>query len=763
MIQTKIKKSIAGKVTWRIFLILVFLCSVLSYSVQNTFHRELSIAETKYMTEVIARISTEVNRELDHFIDATISTAQSQTIKEYLLAVEQGIYSETYAPPLPESEELEEVVELPEQPPEELTLNEPLPESDEFEDSEEIPDQSPDSDESLVESPEPDETLEESPEPLDQQPLSEMNLLTTDTSTEFQKILGYDAALSEIQGIADILGNSVLYVVICSIHQDNFFNNGGLEGDNSFTLTNRPFYEAYTTKSTFITDPYEEVLTGLNIITIAEPIFDDTGRIIGILLIQLSLESIGNIVTNSSFGETGTSMLMDQNNLVIAYNNPQAIGMDAGAMDFSGENTQYELSNPSGTIMNYDFSGTQRTGAIVTVSNLSGWKLLLGMDAAEFKQNISEVAFRLNVGLLVAIAICSAFGARIVYTSLKPLKILEDFMYQVAEGNLSGTVDYTESDEIGRLAQHMNQTVNALNFYMNIIDEALINIGGGDFTRPPNIEFKGDFQKFETSLDRLTHDMSSSLHEVRQSIEQMNIGSSQVASGSQLLAIGSAEQNSSIESLQGLIHEINEAIVTTAENSKNVTSDAENISKNLVDSNEKMQELVISVQDIRSLSDEVKRIIKSIEEVAFQTNILSLNASIEAARAGSAGRGFAIVADQVRMLSATTADAAEQTTKIINDIATAIETGTGLAQTTSKELQSVVDEVDIFVENISSISLSTQGQATAISEINQGIHDISKVVLQNSAISQESAASSQELSAQADQMLENVGRYKLVD
>ncbi|MFI3253691.1 MAG: methyl-accepting chemotaxis protein [Eubacteriales bacterium] len=686
MKKTGYRKTIAGKVSQKIFFILIFLCICLSAGIQNAFNRELSAAEVLYMQEVIARISAEVNGELNHYIDATVTTAKSHTIQDYLLNVEEGIQED-----------------------------------------------------------------------------DEIFLEKGNALTDFQKIKGYDYALEEIQGIHKVLGDSVLYVVVCSIDRDNFFNSGSLEGSADFSLKDRPFYEAYTTQKTYITDPYEEVLTGLTIITIAEPIFDENGRVIGIFLIQLSLDNLGNMVTSSTFGETGASMLMDRNNNIIAYNNPEVVGMNVSQLNFSGDITTKELENPTGIIDEYDFGGAKRTGGIVTISELSGWKILLAMDSSEFKSNISVVALRLNFALVLCVIGASIACAVIVYRSLAPMKKLGEFMEELSQGKLGGQVDYDEENEIGKLAQLMNQMATNLASYINMVDIALISLGKGDLTPPENVVFHGDFLKLETSLSTFAERMSASLTEIKVSMEQMTQGSEQVSTGAQLLSSGSSEQTSSVEGLNHLIQSINESIVITAKNSSSVTSDAEHISNNLLISNEKMQQLVISIQDIRAMSDEVKRIIKSIEDVAFQTNILSLNASVEAARAGTAGRGFAVVADQVRILSASTAEAAEQTTKIINDIANAIEIGTELAQTTSKELQSVVDEVDVFVGNISNISLSAQGQADAIAEINQGIDDITKVVTQNSAISQESAASSEELSSQATQIYELVNRYKLTE
>lgn len=776
-------KSIASKVSLHILGILTLMSICLSLGIQNAFYRELSLAEEQYMIEVISRISTEVNMELNHYIDAAASVAKSQSIKEYLENVEQGILAvpeETWEQEGLTEEYLDEYVEeyfeeeyLPEEELEEEVAQEeasptpdlPVPEVSEEIWEEEVYQEQEQESSSL--SYEETETWEA--ETLGEVTREGEELVEAYTATllhdgyEFSQISGYDTALTELQEVANLLGDSVLYVVLCSIAQDDFFNSEALEGGDGYTLSTRPFYTAYTTQSRYITDPYLEVLTGKQIITIAEPIFNSEGRVTGLLLVQLALDKLNYIVTSATFGETGASMLIDRNNDIIAYSNSQVVGMNIRDLDYSGSVADQELANPSGIIDEYSFAGAKRTGGIVTVSELSGWKLLLAMDSTEFKSNISKVTLRLNIALILAILLCSGLCARSVYKHLAPMKQLEQFMKELAEGNLSGNVDYNEPNEIGSLAIHMNHTATSLNNYILMIDKALSNLSAGDLTRPEGIAFQGDFKILEESISGFAQRLSDSFVELKVAMTQMTLGSEQVADGAQLLASGSFEQTQSIEQLNNLISTINETIVLTAQNSSSVTGDARNISENLVKSNVKMQELAVSVQDIRAMSDEVKRIIKTIEEVAFQTNILSLNASVEAARAGSAGRGFAVVADQVRLLSAQTAEAAEETTKIINDIATAIESGTDLAESTSHDLQSVVDEVDIFVENISNISLSAQDQADAIGEIHRGVDEITQVVVQNSAISEESAASSEELSAQSNQMLEMVQHYKLIE
>lgn len=703
-------KPIATKVTQQIFIILILLCICFSFGVKNAFYREISAVESQYMAEVIARISAEVNGELNHYLDAVAGSAKSPTIKTYLDNVENNVRIDDI--------EKAEVLAL-------AVTN------DAFE--------------------------------VETESVVTPVAVEEEDEFQFHLIDGYETTLLDIQQVADTLGDSVLFVALCSIYEDNFFNSAEMTGGADFTLTNLLFYEAYTSKSTYITEPYEEVLTGITIVTIAEPIMNDDGRITGLLLVQLSLDKMSSIVLSSTFGETGAAMLMDRNNAIMAYTNPAVVGMNVADLSYSGDVAERELANPTGVIAEYELGGATRIGGIVEVSELSGWKLLLAMDSSELNGSIAKVVLRINIALTLAVVFCCVLCSRSIYLCLAPMKQLEAFMEQLAEGNLGAVLECDEPNEIGQLAKYMNATATSLNAYIGMIDKAMKALGRGDLTRPDGIDFRGDFKNIEESIEYFAFNLSDSIREIRLAAVQMNQGAEQVASGSQQISNGATEQTTSVDALHTLIEGINDSITVNAQNSSTVATDAQHISENLVQSNQKMQELAVSVRDIRSMSDEVKQIIRTIEEVAFQTNILSLNAAVEAARAGEAGKGFAIVAEEVHLLSAKTTEAAEETTKIINDIANAIETGVSLAQETSQELQVVVDDVDVFVGNISTISLSTQNQADAIAEINRGIETISNVVVQNSAVSEESAASSEELSTQTTQMLSLVESYKLVD
>lgn len=572
----------------------------------------------------------------------------------------------------------------------------------------------------------------------------------------------YQQVMDELNILALLFGREkILDIGLGSLYLDNFLTNKGATGSESFSLASRPYYQAVNLGGLYFSEPYEDHLNNVTVATIANPVFDRKGEAIGILMIDMIIDELGKSLETTQFGDTGMTYLLDRNNTIIYHADSSLVGTNVLSSLSICPEFQEAVVNSDGQIHHFLLDDVKRTGGVSTIDSMTGWKIVSVMDTSEFQAGITMVSRILIVTNVVIILLTSLFCVKGISTHLRPLEQLEEYARGVSQGDLSAPLDFYSNDEVGSLALELEECITALTSTIVHINQIMGEFGQGNFQLDDDFDYMGDFQTIRQSMERFVDLMSGSLTDLANNIHEVGGGAVLLSHRAQELAVGSTQQNDSVIELRDLIHGINDRISQTADHSSTITQDAQSISDKLVLSHEKMRELVVSVQDIEVMSNQVKSIIKAIEDVAFQTNILALNAAVEAARSDVSGKGFAVVATEVRKLSQRTAEAVEDTTQIINDIAKAIGTGTNLAETTSGDLQGLVKDVEEFVENISHISLSTQDQAQAILMIDHGIAEIATVVRQNSIISEESAAASEELSSQTTLMMDSVKQFQL--
>jgi len=251
------------------------------------------------------------------------------------------------------------------------------------------------------------------------------------------------------------------------------------------------------------------------------------------------------------------------------------------------------------------------------------------------------------------------------------------------------------------------------------------------------------------------------LIQINQASDQVASGSEQVSFGAQALSQGATEQASSVEELSATIVELSGHVKVNADHAAEASRLSNDAGSGVMESDGHMKEMIEAMGDISDKSKEIGKIIKTIDDIAFQTNILALNAAVEAARAGSAGKGFAVVADEVRNLAQKSAEAAKNTTVLIEGSILAVDNGTRIVGQTAKSLQDVVVKAGNVTNKMTDIANASEQQAKAIAQVTQGIEQIAAVVQTNSATAEESAAASEELTGQAQMLKELVGKFRL--
>ena len=451
----------------------------------------------------------------------------------------------------------------------------------------------------------------------------------------------------------------------------------------------------------------------------------------------------------------------------------------------TNENTEFYLMDSDGSLLaTYNGSRSQEqvkgfmNSTDVTVQNLNGdnrvvycqkiintnWYALVMCDPSEFLASSTIAVLVIFCSAAVVFFIAVMMVRSIVRKIVNPVNAINAKIQDMSEGKLSSAkVEVHTGDELEALANAVNHMAEHTSEMISDISRIAARIAAEDLTAAPAADYVGDYLPIREALEGIISSTSSVVRQIEESSRLVAEGSGSMSENSTTLSQAATQQAATVEELNASIVEISSNISANAESAAKAKTLADDCRTIVDQGNVKMSDMLRAMEEINETSSKIANIIKTIQDISFQTNILSLNASIEAARAGEAGKGFAVVAGEVGQLAGKTAEAAKNTTDLIKTSLAAVHNGTVMANETAEMLSKIVSETDDTAQVIDQIADASQEQADSVKQILVGMDQISTSVQMTSGSSTECAASAEELSGQAQVLLQLVQRFKLSD
>lgn len=573
------------------------------------------------------------------------------------------------------------------------------------------------------------------------------------------QLKGYQAQLDFVDSIKAM--DDITAAVYVAYPDESVVYSGGWQPDAGFVLTDRIWYTmAAASDDVCITDPYVDENTGNICITLSKAVRsrDEVTCVVGM---DLYLDEVVSLISGQ-FNGSAYAFLVTGKDVILAHPNDayritadKSVTLkDAGYQKLSGTSDKRKII--------WDYSGGLKVMMLETTD--CGWQVVVVRPLLA-ALSLAFIVLLLNILIFVlSVFLSNRFCKNAVSKWFTPIYSISKKVAEMAEGDLSLTFDEEPiTDEIATLTEALNSTITELHAYIDDIRHVVSNVADGNLTVHQHVTYRGDFTAIKEALDLTLENLNNTLSEVKENSSTVADYAEQVQLSTEQVAEGATSQSLSIAGLRDNIQVLSEKLGIVQKNAELAAEISSTTNEQLVNGEEKMQQLMEAMERINETSDEIGSIVGTINELANQTNLLSLNASIEAAREGEAGRGFAVVAEEIGKLAGASAEASNTIAGLIANSKEAVGRGREVAGRTAEVIKSGVDNFKVSKDKLLEITESVEEQMTALNSITNGAEEISSVIETTAAASEENAAISTELIGKSHALLGSVNRFRLVD
>lgn len=539
--------------------------------------------------------------------------------------------------------------------------------------------------------------------------------------------------------------------------------------------SDRDYFRRSMAGETVITDPILSKTDGRLSVIVSAPVWKGGNvgtEVVGVIFLVPDPNFLNNIVAEIKVSKNAGCYMINSEGITIAHSTASIAEAQENTIEMAKTDSSLKaiakleskmIAGESG-YGTYVYGGKPKLMAYAPFPDTNGWSVALNAPIMDFMGATIRSVIICVIVLVISLASGVYFANRLGVEIGNPIGECSERLRLLAEGDLQAPIpDIQSENETGVLADATKIIVESMKVVIEDADYLLGEMAAGNFKADSEKKecYVGDFHGLYESMDMLKHTLNGTLKNIQEAVSQVALGAGQMAETAQNLAEGATDQAGAVEELQATISNVTEMVTDSADTLNDAYQKSKAYEDEALVSSREMTELTSAMGRISQTSRQINDIIAEIEDIASQTNLLSLNAAIEAARAGEAGKGFAVVADQIRKLADDSAQSAVHTRELIETSIQEIEKGSNITDRTSASLQKVVEGMEILAKASQESMESAKTQADAMAQIEQGIEQISAVVQNNSATAEETSATSEELSAQATSMNELVDQFKL--